>query len=208
MFHNEVILKRRVKPQSHPPIIEGGDCGACAIAGILNITLEKAYENQDDRWRMGDKKKAVAFSWPNMSYTLNNFGWGDNDLIDAVIDETPMWPSEHHQSVALWGWTSWSMNLSWCAYIRMALQAGYYGFCSVAHDKSGPMHQGDHWVVICGIREKEEDVPNFPKAKHIATELLVSCSSRHPDGAWINSGEFLTKWGGFNVILVKPKNGD
>jgi hypothetical protein len=42
-----VILPRRVKPQPVPGIVEGGDCGACVLGGLFDLSVEEVYEFQE-----------------------------------------------------------------------------------------------------------------------------------------------------------------
>ena len=65
---HEVVLPRRVIPQPKPGVVEGGDCGGCCIAGLLNIPIERAYELQDPDERPKDakdkpKEKSIEDAW-------------------------------------------------------------------------------------------------------------------------------------------------
>ncbi len=102
-----------------------------------------------------------------------------------------------------YGTPSWEVPHEWFGYVTMAIDAGYYGLCSVSYDKKGPLVETDHIVLICGVREVGVPHPTL-KSTRIDPQLLVSCSSKHPEGKWEGVEEFLTTRGGYNILLARP----
>lgn len=187
MITFEKVLQRRALPQPSPAINEGGDCGACCLAGLFGcFTVSMAY-------KLSREEGLEPFSWSGMATAI----WEarSRDLTEAFVLDIPSWPRAG-RPVMQWGNPSWMQTIEWSKYLRMAFEAGYYGLASISHDGDGPFSECDHWVLLCGMRIEED--------KRIDYKLLVSCSAHHPDGKWIETREFLQKYGGFNVILVKP----
>lgn len=204
-IRRELVLPRRALAQPSPGIVPGGDCGACCLAGCLGVSIERAYDLQDKDHRAKDKpEQPYAFGWTAMAWALKNAGWGENDLIDTVMDATPTWIQAYNGPIMQRGLPGWMMSYNWWSYVRLGLQAGYYGFCSICADGKGPLAPDDHWVLVCGVRERLEPFKDMP-GNHCYHELLVSCSAKHPQGRWVEVRDFLTNYGGYNVILCKPK---
>jgi len=187
-------LPRRAVPQPKPAINQGGDCGGCVLAGLLDLSVKDVYE----MFRAGGHK---SFSRYEMVEAVESALW-THELLDRVITDIPHWIALPNSQI--WGHPGWAQNLAWFNYIRMAIDAGYYGIASITYNKQGPPTESDHVVLICGARERREQHPTVASAKNIIQEILVSCSAAHPDGKWVNHIEFLEKWGGFNAILVRP----
>ena len=192
MIRHEVTLPRRVVPQPQPHILAGGDCGACVLGGIVRQPLDAVYRNFQP-----DEKVPTSFSWYSMRSALH-LGLAEH-FFDRIIVEPPTWQAPH-ESQAQWGSPSWTQTLGWFAYVRMALDAGYYGLAQVNHAKKGPWEPTDHWVMLCGVREIW---PETSGAIH--QEVLVSCSSKStPDEEWVRVGDFLKERGGFNCLFARP----
>ena len=189
-----VELPRRVVPQPKPAIHKGGDCSACVLGGVLGIpTVREVYETF-----FGGKPKAL--SRHEMVAAVEDAEW-KLELLDRVISDIPHWPALPNTQI--WGQPGWGQNLAWYAYVRMAIDAGYYGIASISYAKQGPPAESDHVVLICGVRVREEPT-RIAKAFKLTHEILVSCSAAHPEGRWVDHNEFLEAWGGYNVILVRP----
>ncbi|MEN6550030.1 MAG: hypothetical protein ABFE07_28645 [Armatimonadia bacterium] len=202
----EIVLSRRALAQPSPGIVPGGDCGACCLAGALAITIERAYDLQDKDHRAKDKpEQPYAFGWSAMSWALKNAGWGENDLVEAVFDAVPLWVHAYNSPIMQHGLPGHMMNGTWWEYLCMALRGGHYGFCSICAEGKGPLAPDDHWVLVCGARSRPEPMKEFPGCNRHHQEILVSCSARHPEGKWLEVRDFLTNYGGYNVILVRPK---
>jgi hypothetical protein len=167
------------------------------LGGLLATpTVQEVY----DKFTNG---KPEAFSRWDVQEKL---GWlcDQEEEIDRVVTEMPTWSGHASPSAQMWGNPGWGQSLEWFYYIRMAVDAGYYGIASVVYDKSGPPAESDHVVLICGAREREAPHPTVKTARTIEQEVLVSCSAAHPQGKWVCKEEFLTKWGGFYVTLARP----
>lgn len=194
----EVILPRRVVPQPIPELHTGGDCGACVLAGLLGLPIADVYSRYG---RQREDSTANAFSWPEMNKAL----WkaAADGFLDRHIEDVPVWIGNAKDCFMNWGFPSWQQNLAWFNYVRMAVDAGYYGIASISHGRRGPIDgYGDHWVLIVGARRREEEREHGRAIEH---ELLVSCSSTTtPDEEWVIERDFLRERGGFNLLLARP----
>ena len=200
----DIVLPRRSLRQPSPSVVSGGDCGACCIAGLLGISVEDAYEMQDPDCRPSSAKdKPVPFGWENMSHSLE---WRSGGKIDAVLSNVPFWPDTIHEANTFFGFPGWNASIPWMKYVRMGLQAGYYGLCQIVFQGGGPLALNNHWVMVCGARQFSEPNPRVPGAWDIHDQLLVSCSAKCPEGYWLNHMDMLRTYGGYNIILARPSS--
>lgn len=88
--------------------------------------------------------------------------------------------------------------VAWFNYIRMAIDAGYYGVAMVNYAGTGEP-ETNHWLLICGART-EGAVHRGP----ITGEILTSCSVR--GDKWYEAREFLKNMGGYDALLIRPKH--
>lgn len=184
MTRREVILPRRVLAQPSPRIVDLGDCGACVVAGLFGVSIADTYErfsNVDGR---------------PQPFTRGHIVDAARKLADAHIASIPVWLPMigHHDGVPFGLDGSWQYG-HWQDYVRMALEAGYYGIAEI--DREGSAHAGrnaNHWVAICGWRSTDTMID----------EVLVSCSASNPGGYWIASRELLFRHGGHSVVLARP----
>jgi hypothetical protein len=190
---SEVVLPRRALPQPSPHVVPGGDCGACVLGALLGLTVAEFYP-----WF--DEGKVEALSWHTVRQAL--FQARSDRRIDRLVDDVPTWPS--YEAQANWGSPGWTQNMEWFHRVRMAIDGGYYGLCSVDFAARGPMFGHDHFVMICGAREVTRPHPTVEGAGTIDQEVLVSCSASNVQGYWIEAREFLKTRGGFNVLLARP----
>lgn len=177
-------------------VCEVGDCGACVIAGLTGLSVRDVYD-----WNERERKSVVeAFSWPTMREVL--YRLYSNHKVERIMDTIPVFFDLRPSSTWIWGAPSWTMNLGWFNWITLGISSGYYGVVAVDSKKRGPIDgsAGDHWIMICGVREVWPE-----KEGTIEKDILVSNSARSaPDEEWVPHDEFLKKWGGYNVLLVKP----
>lgn len=182
----EEILPRRSLRQPLPHVVPGGDCGACVLAGIFQRDLGYAY---------GTLNNSItgAIAHPEMAACIERARW--EGIADRTVTAVPQWPVP--SILQAWGNPSWQQSHEWFYYLRMAIDAGYYGVASIDFHHSGPFGTGpDHWVLLCGVRERRVGFV-------IEHEVLVSCCVSHTE-RWVSAYEFLRHWGGFNVLLVRP----
>lgn len=196
---NEVVLPLRVLKQPDPCVSPGGDCGACVLGAITGKKIEEVYSLF--------KQKVEAFSHPCLAdalYTARAYG-----LIDRLVVNVPFWAPI--SSSAWYGAAAWDFAIEWFSYIRMGLDAGYYGIASVDSKRSGPLSHPDHAILIAGAREIAipiQDAEGKVTAHRIDQEILISNSSKSsPPEEWVEVKTFLTKWGGYNAYLARPGNG-
>lgn len=185
---DKAVLPRRAVPQPHPMLNPRGDCAACCMAGMLGWSdIGRVYADLQ-----GGEVRA-----PSWEITRRNL-WNaySRGLVDRIVDTVPIWPE--HPSQMQRGMPAIASSLEWFNYVRMAVEAGYYGLAEVAFSKQ-PTDPTDHEVLICGAREIRPEGCGAVK-----TEVLVSCSASHPEGRWVEVRDFLRNWGGYNVLLVRP----
>lgn len=189
---DQVVLPRRVHQQPVPHLNSAGDCGPCVLAGLLGLGVNEVYTRFF--------YKVASISRDEMRRALWE-AYRDN-LLDRVADDPPLlW--DVYDVHRTFGHPAHLQGGGWFAWVRMALDAGYYGLAEVDHRRGGPAGQGkDHWVLICGARE----VPPPPPGGAVAQDVLVSCSSKStPDEEWVDAREFLMHRGGFNLFLARPR---
>lgn len=197
----EVVLPRRAVPQPLPFLHPGGDCGACCLAGLLGTTVEEAYNvachKPEDHVSVG--------SGPGMRTALDLLE--SVGLLDRAVLDIPYW---NEPDVFSWfGRPGWGSFDAWFRYLRMALDAGYYGIAPVVHNHTGPVADIDHVVLLVGARFRWVANPNDPsEGGRMGEEMvLVSDSSRTPPSVpelWIHPREFLMRWGGYSLYLARP----
>lgn len=179
-----LTLPRRVKEQPRPFINTTGDCGPCVLGALLDMEPAEVYAY------LGVLPQPLDYHHVRDILYL---GLKDQRL-HRVIDDCPMWflPA----SYAMYGPPS--HRIAWFRYVQMALEGGYYGVCFVNLQEEGPHKLPNHLVLLCGIRKTtEHDIHRH--------EVLISCSARRDlEAEWVEVTDFLSKRGGYNVILVKP----
>lgn len=207
----ENVLPRRVVPQELPPTVEDGDCGACVLAGIFDMSVEDAYDLMKEESSDPDNWKPSCFSRgdiKNALWLLEGYG-----KAERVTTDVPYW---HHyrMNANCFGPHPVDNHGSWFRYVRMAIEAGYYGIAMVQmfggsyYTDNGRYRVGDHWIAIVGTRKREEELLDDDgnrRGAKIHSEILISCSStRTDDEEWIEVQEFLRERGGYNIMLTKP----
>jgi hypothetical protein len=191
---NSIILPLRVMPQPMPFIVPGGDCGACVLSGLSGKTIPEIY-----RLAYADKPEAISlFEMKRALRCGETYGWDDYQ------EDWPVMWSAYWEPWQSFGLQAFFQATAWFKYVKMALEAGYYGICNVRHDKTGPFSNGpDHWVLICGAQTVK--VPLSGGGARMDDQVLVSCSARAtPDEEWVEARKFLKERGGFNILLVRP----
>lgn len=189
-----VELPRRVVKQPTPELSPGGDCGACVLAGLLNLSIEDVYA------RLHEKGVPHHFGHTSMVEALRR-AYYDLKLIDRYVTRTPHWPIWDARRA--WGDASWLQSMEWREWLTMAFDAGYYAIAQVRAVHEPMMFETNHWVLYCGTRTKWDGPPG---ARHSGeTQLLVSDSGRtKPHEAWFELGPHLKERGGFACLLARP----
>jgi len=191
VVREEVVLPRRVREQPTPNLNPGGDCGPCCLAGVLGWTVPEVYE----RLRKG---QVGTIGYADMQTVLHR-----DDLFDRKLTEAPLcW--ETYEIQRAFGQQAHHQGMAWFSYVRMAVDAGYYGIANVDHARGGPLGRGpDHWVLVCGARLRG---PGEGKSGRVYQEVLVSDSARSTAGeSWVDADDFLRERGGFNLLLCRPR---
>lgn len=187
-----IVLKKRVLPQPTPELNSAGDCGACVIGGLFNVKSVKEVYNKFNNGEI------QGFTRVDLEKIFKR----SEDLLDGLITSVPFWFSNLKDQA--FGNLPWMQANEWFDYIKMALEAGYYGVAQVNYKKEGAYSTADHVILICGARKQK--VPLNKTISRIENQIFISCSARtSPDEEWIEVTDFLKNRGGFNCLLVKPK---
>lgn len=185
-----IILPGRALTQPRPHHNPPGDCGACCLGGLFGLSVPEVYAQLNEG-------RVQGFSWPGMRSALHRAR--SLGLVTRISTEPPMWPV--YDAHRAFGQLGSAQALGWQQLAWMALGAGFYGLAEVDFAGRGPGHLPDHTVLLCGIRELWP-APGEQGAIH--TEVLVSCSARHPEGKWVGVHDFLSKYGGFHALWARP----
>lgn len=193
----ETVLPRRVQPQPTPDIVAGGDCGACVLGGALGIGVERVYDELKggrESLQRGEMARCMRVAV-------------SRGLADRTIEDAARWFEPHWQS---FGQPGHLHALAWFNYVRMAIDAGYYGLALVDHARRGgtgahPHFDVDHWVLIAGARVPVKP-PDHQGGWLFRGEVLVSCSARSSgmQDEWVDAREFLQHRGGYDILFVRP----
>jgi hypothetical protein len=195
-----VLLPACSHPQPNPKFLPDGDCGYCCLAGIMNSSVNEAYEYVDkirptrtDMSKTRDAMsnltmRAIADVWNTSQTTLKLEG------LDARKLCVDIW--ECKQS---WGTPSWEMSNVWANKIYEILKNDYALMASIDFRGRGPRfkdRETDHAVLIIGLKDIKTRINEI--AVRIDIIITISCSVR---GIWeCEVDEFLFKYGGFNAI--------
>ena len=205
----EYKLPRRVIKQPIPEINKGGDCGPCVLGGLLDISGDYDSVKIAKIYVTYCESEARSISQPRMLQIL--YDSKARGLIEEMIQDVPIW--QRPNSVSQFGSPGWTMASQWYKYIQMAIRAGYYGMAMITSEGRGNHAKLDHWVLICGFRQREIPNPHTRNSKDpkmrestiITQEILISNSStKAKDERWIEARTFLKNYGGYNAILVRP----
>lgn len=189
----EVVLPRRVVPQPTPFVVTLGDCGACVLGGALGISIERVYDEL--------KGKRETIERGEMQRLLRVAS--SRGLAGRLIEHSAEWPDGGFHPMRPWGRAAHYEHLAWFSYVRMAIDAGYYGIAQVDFQRNGGQPHGgpNHWVMICGARHTAPG-----NGEKYTGHVLVSCSARSTGGVdeWVEAREFLQHRGGYNLLFVRP----
>jgi hypothetical protein len=190
-----IVLPLRVPRQEEPFLVEGGDCGACVLSGVIGRPVPEVYDLVDKtkQTRLG-KPHSISY-WDMRNFLEQNEG----DLFAESITRHPMWMPYDGWALTF-GNPGHMQSMGWLPYVRMGFRAGFYGLALVDQKKAGPTGAGpNHWVMVCGYRQRLE-------GNTFHQELLISNSARsQPAEEWVGVIDFLRSWGGFNLFLVRPR---
>lgn len=191
-FHtySTLTLTLRPLPQPEPATVTGGDCAACVLAGLSNRPLADIYE------LARPNLPPDGLNWSETVAALQRLT--ERGHIDRAITAVPNWPVE--PALSYWGASGYPAFVEWYSYVRLGLEAGYYGVIFTHIAPSAQANEINHVELICGARERPVDDAD---GSYSAVEVLVACPKRHNE-RWLSALELLRLHGGWNVILVKP----
>lgn len=194
----ENVLPRTTLPQPRPCVVKAGDCGACVLGGLAGLSVSGAYgvckPDGPSHFTLEDMQSAFLLL-------------EDQGVFDRVVDEPPCWISHIHAAHTAFGFTALSQAPNWYDYVRLAIDAGYYGVVTISFEpvtsKPGDTYlSSNHWVMIRGARFTWVKVEGM-SASRGSEEILVSCSVK--GDYWIAVREFARLHGGSHVLLARPR---
>ena len=217
MVIKESVLPRRPPKNPQPCIVEGGDCGACVLAGVLGITPLEVYDlHESGRYSGGgDISKLSAFNFHSMYRTLKKMASitqehcsGVPRRLEHALVEIPIWPFTCHEMNTQFGLPGKMQSRAWLEHAKAMVSSGYYGIAQVKNGgKSELKNYGetDHWLTIAGWRCTYEtsDVP-VPHGTYKTHILIADSALSQPLEQWITAHDFLNVWGGFAAFWAKP----
>ena len=181
----EATLPRRAVHQPQPHIYPQGDCGACSLGGAIGLTVPEVYARFEPRGggitNGGEMERCLRCC---VSY----------GLADRMLDCPAEFPNARYLSA--FGSPAIHEYTQWFNYVRMAIDAGYYGIANVDYDGNGGPDT-NHWVLICGARTEGAIV-----GKMLTGEILVSCPASGE--RWQEARDFLKRMGGYDIRFVRP----
>jgi len=203
-----VSLPRRPPKNPQPCINPVGDCGACVLAGVMGFSVEQAYEEHEsgyygrgplDPTPAREIEKRSAFSYHSMRSTLNRLH-ADGRLDRAILD-TPVWLlGANVEMNGSFGPHAGVQSMEVERYWLAMFDAGYYGITQVVMHGGGIEKSIDHWVMLCGYRQRVEDGDS-----RIYQEFLIGDSAlSYPQERWIDTQDFLRSHGGFMAFFARP----
>ncbi len=191
---DSIILSRTIAPPPKPALNQLGDDGACVLAGLLEVTVANVYAEY------GSPSRITEFNYQAMRSALLKAN--TQGFLDRVIVDNPFWVAE--RSMTTFGLPAYLQVHGWFGYVRMAIDAGYYGLALVDNRRRGPNGPGaNHWVLVRGARHREERTLSGGAVLH-HNEIFVSSPAVGEIEGWIEVAEFLTRHGGFNLFLARP----
>lgn len=203
-----VEVDRHSARQPSPALNHGGDCGLCCISGLLGHGTEfvreayrLAYDNPDT---------IQALSLPSMVQALKNLchRYG---LAEEVADYPVQPRVGFGRGVSPWGYPADHMFNEWLHQLRTHLEAGYVGVTEILYSGGGRTtadfhYRGsDHWVLLTGARSvywEDRDGDGKFRCGGWHKHVKVSCSMK--GDYWLEVKDFLTQYGGFHVLFVRP----
>lgn len=201
---DETTVPYRPVPQSRPPIVEGGDCGALVLAGLCGLEAEEIYKDYQK------SENPTGFTRDGFERTLQKLK--RDDQLDRVVKNMPLWLPRKPNIALNWGQPADHMDDQWWKYLRVGIDGGYAGLVMVRLRgdgrvaPSGRYTMPDHWAMISGTRHLDrKDEDGDTRSVTERRQILMCCSStRTPDTQWVSAKSFLGNYGGFNVILARP----
>jgi len=197
-----LLLKKRSTYNPKPFIIEGGDCGACALGGLFDMKVKDVYDYLYDEPR--------SFSYLDIHKFLSNKK--EEGKCDFMDDLPKLGYDEYRPYYMQFGLPSHNFTLPWYKRVKERLDDGYIGICSVNFKLNGHIEgMTDHWVLIVGyevlkkFRTMKVDGEDYPY-DYAQDNVIVSCSAHStPELQFVNKFDFLKYRGGWNAMFVRIK---
>lgn len=185
-----------------PFLVEGGDCGPCAISCVVGWDSSRLMDIYQAA--KVDPARGRGISRHETWDILHEMRWNLGCVEDWVDD--PLLPRPNKWFPGAFGYPGWFMDTYWADELRLRLRAGYLGLTVIDFEGRGAeaCSDGDHWVVLAGMKGVWEPVEGC-KGKRLSTYIRVlDSSTRRPGEWWMEVHDFLKKHGGFRVIYVRP----
>ena len=217
-FDYEVINNITPIKQPKPRINEGGDCGACCIAGIIGYTAEqlpKLYKNILKPYYGGTPREVGSVNWADLLDKTSKFMHNKLQITEpVVIDNINFNDVEKHNIYHNpYYSTPWNLIKPYIHKLRTYLEAGYIAMTTIKYDgTANPLDfKGtDHWVIINGVKKETTKVKLDSGYRYdVEFKVKIGCSVKGQ--YWINAEKLIKNHGGFNLAfirkipIVKPK---
>lgn len=203
-----VEVDRHSARQPSPSLNSGGDCGLCCISGVLGHGTEFVREAYRLAYDSPDTIRALSL--PCMTKALSNLHH-QHGLIEDLADYPVQPRVGFGRGVSPWGYPGDQLFNEWLHQLRTHLEAGYVGVTEILFSGGGrttadfKYRGSDHWVLLIGAKsvywEKRDEQGKFQFGgwdKYVK----VSCSVK--GDYWVDIQDFLTQYGGFHVLFVRP----
>lgn len=189
------VLPLHSKHKLPTPIVSGGDCTYCCLAGLLNQDIEFIYK-LCVKYGVTEKYEPLTHEQgiPELLDKLIENNW-----LQGYIDHVPFWPQQH-LNIRSYGFAGHMYWKPWFDYISMAIDANYYGILSI--NCYGTGGSNDHTVLLKGYRTRWVENPNFKGSSMLNSELCISDPNKE-DSGWFECKDYLKNYGGYDVILVR-----
>lgn len=202
------------KPNKNP----GGDCFACTLTATLHHLFPENKPDFDTVWNYFIQKyymseeKGLSNTWPGMKKAISG-AYADGYYTDNEFDIVmPTFNSNIHSHV----FYESNMSSEYTRRLEGWLRSGWVALAEIHYNGGGPrsswnsqFNDGDHFIILDGIREVWEkiDNPNVPgNARTLSFYIHVVCSAK---GAyWISTRELMKNYGAGGWLLVRRSDRD
>lgn len=206
-----------VNPIKQPKssINKGGDCGACCLAGILGWNESQLYELYKLillPYRGGHPREIGDVNWWDLKSDKLHYNLHDEMRVIEPIIFDPInlhILSDNDKFSSPLYTVPWRLEPYWMQKIKIYLEAGYVGMTEIKLegnlDNIHTYGEVNHWVLINGAKQ-EIEIEEFEDGgtiTHIKKYVRVGCSVK--GNYWIETDNFLKKYGGFNVAFIRKR---
>jgi len=141
--------------------------------------------------------KKSTFNYHSMQRTLTALYY--DCVLDRIVMDPPVWLiNQHIEMNGAWGASSLLQMRAFHDYCLAMFDAGYYGITQVNMKGEGPNKGTDHWVLMRGMRQRQE-------GNNIIEEINIGDSALSmPQERWVGFRSWLRDCGGFMAMFARP----